>query len=100
MPVRTWPDILMLAVTEIREYGGGSIQVVRRLHALLDELLGLVLPENRAAVDKELRRLDATIAAHFADNVDMDLARDRDAQGIGGPTKAPETERPQRGADA
>ena len=88
MPVRTWPDILLLAVTEIREYGGGSVQVVRRLHALLDELRDLVLPENRAAVDEELRRLDATIAEQFGDSIDMDLARDRDAQGIGGPTRA------------
>ena len=38
MPVRTWPDILPLGVTEIREYGGDSVQVVRRLHALLEEL--------------------------------------------------------------
>jgi uncharacterized membrane protein len=93
MPVRTWPDILLLAVTEIREYGGGSIQVVRRLHAVLDELRDLVLPENRAAVDEELRRLDATIAKQFGGSIDIDLAQDRDAQGIGGPTRAPEAER-------
>jgi uncharacterized membrane protein len=92
MPVRTFPDILLLAVTEIREYGGGSIQVVRRLHALLDELGSLVLPENRAAVATELRRLDATVAAHFADGVDIDLARDQDVQGIGGPTRSREEE--------
>ena len=96
MPVRTWPDVLLLAVTEIREYGGGSVQVVRRLHALLDELRSLVLPENRAAVDEELRRLDATIVEHFGDGIDIDLARDRDAQGIGGPTRAPTAESIQR----
>ncbi len=93
MPVRRWPDILLLAVTEIREYGGGSVQVVRRLHALLDELRSLVLPENRAAVDEELRRLDATIAIEFGDSIDLDLAQDRDAQGIGGPTRARKDER-------
>lgn len=92
MPVRTWPDILLLAVTEIREYGGGSIQVVRRLHALLDELRELVLPENRAAVDEELRRLNATIAERFRDSVDLDMARKRDSQGIGGPMSNQETE--------
>ena len=93
MPVRTWPDILLLAVTEIREYGGGSIQVVRRLHALLDELRDLVLPENQAAVDEQLRRLEATIAEGFGTSIDLDLARDRDAQGIGGPTREREAER-------
>jgi hypothetical protein len=67
--------------------------VVRRLRSMLDELRSLVLPENRAAVDEELRRLDATIAKQFADGIDMDLARDQDAQGIGGPTRTPEAER-------
>jgi len=89
MPVRTWPDILQLAVTEIREYGGESIQVVRRLNALLGELRSVVLPDNRPAVDDELRRLDATIAKQFAYGIDMDLAREPDTQGIGGPTRAP-----------
>ena len=93
MPVRTWPDILRLAVTEIREYGGGSIQVVRRLHALLDELRDLVLAENQAAVDEELRRLQAVVAERFGTTIDLDLAQERDAQGIGGPTRNDEAER-------
>ncbi|HYO43843.1 MAG TPA: DUF2254 domain-containing protein [Candidatus Limnocylindrales bacterium] len=100
MPVRTWPDILMLAVTEIREFGAESIQVVRRLHAMLDELRTLVLPENRPAVDQELRRLHATITAHFGDGVDIDLARERDGQGIGGPVGAREADTMQHRADA
>ena len=85
MPVRTWPDFLALGVTEIREYGATSIQVTRRLRALLGELGELVLPENRAAVDEELRRLDATVAASHANSIDLDLARSPDHQGIGGP---------------
>jgi uncharacterized membrane protein len=35
---------MSLALTEIREYGAGSIQVVRRLRALLDELAEIVVP--------------------------------------------------------
>jgi uncharacterized membrane protein len=85
MPVRTWPDFLALGITEIREYGATSIQVARRLHALLEELGELVLPENRAAVDEEMRRLDASVAASHANSIDLDLAMSRDHQGIGGP---------------
>ena len=85
MQARRWPDFLSLGVTEIREYGGGSIQVVRRLRALLLELGELVLPEHRAAVEEELRRLDETVGANFASSVDLDRARIADAQGIGGP---------------
>jgi uncharacterized membrane protein len=90
MPVRTWPDFLALGVTEIRDYGATSIQVVRRLRALLQELGELVLPENRAAVGEELRRLDATVRAGMAGSVDLDLALSPDHQGIGGPAVAPQ----------
>jgi uncharacterized membrane protein len=87
MPVRMWRDVMALGVTEIREYGAASIQVVRRLRALFEELGELVLPENRAAVDDELRRLDATVAASYAGSVDLDWARSADPQGIGGPAR-------------
>jgi uncharacterized membrane protein len=87
MPIRTWPDFLALGVPEIREYGATSIQVTRRLRALLEELGELVLPDNRAAVDDELRRLDATVRATYADSVDLDRAMTTDPQGIGGPSR-------------
>jgi uncharacterized membrane protein len=85
MPGRTWADYLTLALTEIREYGCSSIQVTRRLRALLEDLQESVRPEHRPAVDTEIAKLDATIAAGFAGSVDKDQARARDRQGIGGP---------------
>ncbi len=84
MPFRRWEDFLSLAVTEIREYGHGSVQVLRRLRAVLEELRESVLVERRAAVDAELARLDATVAASFGGTVDLDLAGIADPQGIGG----------------
>ena len=85
MPVRTWPDFLSLGITEIREYGATSIQVMRRLRALLEELGELVLPEHRSAVDDELRHLDATVVASYPNTIDQAAARSPDHQGIGGP---------------
>jgi uncharacterized membrane protein len=82
---RGWDDVVELAFTEIREYGGSSVQVVRRLRALLEDLRERVKPEYRAAVDDELRRLDATVDKHWRSSVDLDRARQPDAQGIGGP---------------
>ncbi|MFO7533552.1 MAG: DUF2254 family protein, partial [Candidatus Limnocylindrales bacterium] len=90
MPVRAWSDYLSLAITEIREYGAASVQVLRRLRALLEELDELVEPERRAAVGDELRRLDATVAERYTDSVDLDRALRPDAQGIGGPSVAPQ----------
>jgi uncharacterized membrane protein len=90
VPVRTWPDFLALGITEIRQYGATSIQVARRLRALLDELAQLVLPENRAAVAEELRRLDMTVETTYAGSIDHDQAREPDHQGVGGPSVARE----------
>lgn len=84
VPVRTWAEFLSLGVTEIREYGQSSIQVMRRLRAVLEELRESVLPERRAAVDGELARLDATVTRSFGGTVDLDLAGAADRQGIGG----------------
>jgi uncharacterized membrane protein len=89
VPIRRWADYLTLSVTEIREYGGASIQVVRRLRALLESLGGAVLPERRAAVLNELVRLDAVVAARWGDTADADLAGMADRQGIGGPFAGP-----------
>lgn len=83
---RRWEDIVELAFTEIRQYGGSSVQVVRRLRALLEDLRERVRPGYRQAVEDELARLDATIDEHWGDTVDLDRARTADGQGIGGPT--------------
>jgi uncharacterized membrane protein len=82
---RRWEDFLELAVTEIREYGTRSIQVMRRLRAVLEELDATVLPQHRAAVEDELARLDASVELHWGDSVDRDRAGRADGQGIGGP---------------
>jgi uncharacterized membrane protein len=85
LPTRGWEDYLALGVTEIRHYGGGSLQVVRRLRALLLRLKEHVLPEHRASVDEELARLDATVRERFGDVVDRDRALAPDRQGLAGP---------------
>jgi uncharacterized membrane protein len=85
---RRWEEYLELACTEIREYGAGSIQVQRRLRAMLEVLRDTVRPEHVEAVEAELERLDATVARNFGGSVDGDLAARPDAQGIGGPPSA------------
>ena len=89
VPARSWEDYLALTVNEIREYGHGGIQIMRRMRALLEELHAEVRPEYRAAVRDELTRLDATVARSFGDSVDLDRAGTADTQGIGGPRTRP-----------
>ena len=71
-------------MTEIRQYGASGIQVIAKLHSMLEELREDVRPEHRAAVEEELARLDSTLAAHWANTVDLDRAMIADGQGIGG----------------
>jgi len=85
IPVRRWEDFLALGVTEIREFGSTSIQVMRRLRALLDKLQQEVRPENRPAVEAEIARLDATVLASYSSSIDRDWAGIADRQGLGGP---------------
>lgn len=85
VPGRTWEDYLTLAVTEIREYGASSVQVLRRLRAMLEDLREVLPADRRPAVDAELDRLDQTLAASFGGKVDHDRAVVPDRQGIGGP---------------
>jgi uncharacterized membrane protein len=81
---RGWQDFLALGMTEIRDYGASSVQVVRRLRALLEELHATVRPEHRAAVEDELARLDAQVEQAFGATADLDRAVEADRQGIGG----------------
>ena len=83
-----WEEFVTLGLTEIREYGATSVQITRRLRALLEELLETVRLEHRAAVEEELRRLDATVAEGWRDSVDLDRAVVADRQGIGGAPRA------------
>jgi uncharacterized membrane protein len=81
---RRWDDFVTLGLTEIREFGSTSVQIMRRLRALLEELLETVRLGHRAALEEELRRLDATVADAWRDSVDFDRASGADGQGIGG----------------
>ncbi|HTT31669.1 MAG TPA: DUF2254 domain-containing protein, partial [Solirubrobacteraceae bacterium] len=82
IPVRRWEDFLALGVTEIREFGSTSIQVMRRMRALLEKLLQEVRPEHRPAVKAEIARLDATVAAGFSGSIDRGRAGIADRQGL------------------
>ncbi len=55
----TWDDYVALAVDEIRHWGAGSLQIHRRIGALLDDLAGEVAPERAAVVIGRRRLLEA-----------------------------------------
>ena len=83
VPAPTWTDYLELALTEIRHYGGGSVQVSRRLHALYDHLLAEVDEPARARVELERRLLVRALATAFPDPEDQAVAARPDRLGLG-----------------
>jgi uncharacterized membrane protein len=83
-PTPDWEDFVHLAVSEINHYGADSIQIVRRLRAMLTDLLEL-LPEQRRPVIKErIELLDLSVTRNFIDPVERDLAILGDYKGVGG----------------
>jgi uncharacterized membrane protein len=85
-----WEDFVVLAVTEIRQFGGASIQIARRLRAMLENLL-TTLPAIRAEpLRRELESLKKSAKRFFPDPEDRALADESDSQGMGG-TKEPES---------
>jgi uncharacterized membrane protein len=81
----TWEDFLSIALDETRIFGEGSIQVSRRMRALLEDLHDIVPAYRRAPVEAQMRLLKASVERTFSDPTDREIALTRDRQGVGTP---------------
>lgn len=79
-----WEDFVLLGTTEIRQYGDDSIQVQRRLRAMLEDLIETLPPRRAPIMQRELALLKTTAQRSFPDVDDQNLADLGDMQGIGG----------------
>ncbi|HKG38490.1 MAG TPA: DUF2254 domain-containing protein [Conexibacter sp.] len=83
-PASDWEDVLDLAFDEIRAYGASSVQICRRMRAALEDLRATSAPSRHTAIDAQLARLDAVVAAVHGDGTpEAALARAADRTGIG-----------------
>jgi uncharacterized membrane protein len=87
VPFPEWADLLRLAFAEICFYGATSVQVVRRLNALVNDLISVVPEECRPALQYWDVRLKATIARSFEDGEERLEALREDRQGLGIPSQ-------------
>jgi uncharacterized membrane protein len=79
-----WKDFLDLTFSEIRWYGAGNFQVVRRLRAMIENVSQNV-PERRATVlREELDLLDRAAQGQYRFPEDLERSRVSDSQGLGG----------------
>ena len=79
-----WEDFISLAVTEIRNYGKDSLQVVRRMRALLENLIAILPPQRAGALKVELAVLSRGVEMDFRDPEDRQRDTLADSLGMGG----------------
>ncbi|WP_426405398.1 DUF2254 domain-containing protein [Streptomyces sp. R-07] len=84
LPGRDWDSYLQLAVCEIMEYGSSSVQICRRLRAMLEGLLEDLPPQQHPGVQAQLSLLQESVERAFTDPARRAIAQRADLQGIGG----------------
>jgi uncharacterized membrane protein len=83
VPFPSWDDFLRLAFDEIRFYGATSVQVMRRMKALVNEMIAVLPEERHAALFHWQERLQSSIDSSFGDMQDRLDASTEDRQGLG-----------------
>jgi len=83
IPLPSWEDFLRLGFDEICAYGAASIQVMRRMNALLTELIRALPEARRPALVYWQRRIESSINRNFADTDQRRDAFVGDRQGLG-----------------
>jgi uncharacterized membrane protein len=84
-----WEDFLNLAFIEILAFGKDSIQVMRRMNALLADLISVLPEERHSALRIQQRRLRAVITRSFPHLEDQLEASAEDREGLGAARKRP-----------
>lgn len=79
-----WEDFVHLAFSEIRSCGASNLQIVRRLRAMIENLLQTLPAHRHPALQQELSLLDREIARNFTYPEELALAHVADSQGLGG----------------
>jgi uncharacterized membrane protein len=83
VPFPSWEDFLRLAFDEIRFYGATSVQVMRRMKALVNEMISVLPEERHAALFHWRERLQLSVDNSFGDVQDRLDASTEDRQGLG-----------------
>jgi uncharacterized membrane protein len=79
-----WNDFVNLAFCEIRICGANNMQVVRRLRAMIENLLQTLPTHRHAELKSQLDLLERDIRKHFSYPEDLELAGAGDVKGLGG----------------
>ena len=83
IPFPSWDDFLHLAFEEILSCGAKSVQVMRRMKALMADLLTVLPVERHAGLKYWQQRLQTSISRSFEDAEEKLSASVEDRQGLG-----------------
>ena len=83
VPFPEWDDFLRLAFEEIRVYGATSVQIMRRMRALMASLADVVPPDRLPPLRRWERRLEESIEHSFSTAEQRREASVVDRQGLG-----------------
>jgi uncharacterized membrane protein len=83
VPSPEWDDLLRLGLDEIRFCGANSVQVMRRMKALILNLTAVLPAERHPALKHWDQRLQHTVARAFSDIEEKQDASVPDRQGLG-----------------
>ena len=81
--IRTWDEVVDLALTEIREFGASSPQVTRRHSALIATLREVVPERRRAALERHGELLRLAVGRAVSDSKPAEFALQPDRKGLG-----------------
>ena len=84
LPRPSWADYVGLGLDEIRMYGTNSLQVLRRLRFLLEDLLGELEPARRGAIQEQLLLLEEAVDRGMLSSLEKDKASKPSRQAHGG----------------
>ena len=79
----SWDDFLHLGFEEILAYGAKSVQIMRRMKALVADLLAVLPPKRHTALKYWRERLQTSIGRSFEDAEEKISASAEDRQGLG-----------------
>jgi len=78
-----WDDFVNISFSEIRACGANSLQIVRRMRAMLENLIRTLPASRHAALRRQIDLLDRTLPGMYPLAEDLALARVPDSQGLG-----------------
>jgi uncharacterized membrane protein len=85
VPFPSWEDFVRVALDEIQFYGAMSVQVMRRMKALLGDLQSVLPPERHPTLNRWEERLQEAVSRSFANMAEKLEASEADRQGLGIP---------------